>query len=221
MAPRGRVAVVTGGQGGLGRAVAAALEAAGFAVHAPGRDRLDVLSPRGVREFFRSLDRVDLLVNNAGLVRDGPVARLGEAEWDAVLDTNLKGAFLCAREAARHMIRRRTGHIVNIGSFSGIAGPAGQANYAAAKAGVLGLTRSLAAELGARNVRVNAVLPGFLETKLTRGVRAERKRAVLAAHVLGRFNTSADAARFIAFLDTLENVSGQVFQLDSRLPGAA
>lgn len=220
-AAAGRVAVVTGGRGGLGRAIARQLEGCGeFAsVLAPGRDELDVTRADAAAEFFAKLDRIDLLVNNAGIARDRILAQMTEADWDAVIDTNLRGAFLCARAAAKKMLRQpEGGHIVNIGSFSALRPPAGQAAYAAAKAGLIGMTQSLAAEMGGRGVRVNCVLPGFLEgTGMTKGLDADTIEQLRGNHVLGRFNTPADAARFVAFLDTLPAVSGQVFQLDSRL----
>ena len=159
---------------------------------------------------------MDLLVNNAGIIRDAPFAKLDDAQWEEVLRVNLRGAFLCARAALRGMCRRRRGHIVNIGSFSARTGPAGQANYASAKAGLVGLTQSLAREVGARGVRVNCVLPGYLETRMTGEAAGKAADAARDAHVLGRFNTVEDAGKFIAFLDTMGHVSGQVFQLDSR-----
>jgi 3-oxoacyl-[acyl-carrier protein] reductase len=158
-----------------------------------------------------------LLVNNAGIVRDDLFVKMSEADWDAVVETNLRGAFLCARAAVKLMVRRRSGHIVNVASYSGSYGAVGQSNYAAAKSGLIGLTKSLSLELGKREVRVNAVMPGFLRTKLNAHLSEARWAEVLGAHALGRLNTVEDAARFIAFLDTMEHVSGQVFQLDSRV----
>lgn len=218
--PVGRVALVTGGAGTLGRAIAQALLDGGAfdRVLAPGRAELDVTSPESVAAYFSGIDRIDLLVNNAGVTRDAPMLRLDEVDWDVVVDTHLRGAFLCSRAALRPMIRQRSGHIVQIGSFSALRPPSGQAAYAAAKAGLIGLTQSLAEEVGGRQIRVNCVLPGFLEeTGMTRDLSAETVERARQAHVLGRFNTAADAGRFIAFLDTLPAVSGQVFQIDSRL----
>ena len=137
------------------------------------------------------------------------------------MGVNLDGAFRCCRAALKLMVKQRAGHIVNIGSFSALSGPVGQANYASAKAGLIGLTQSLALEYGNRNVRCNCVLPGFLETKMTRGVLEKHRPQVLAAHSLGRLNTPADAARFIVQLDGFAHVSGQVFQLDSRVRAQA
>jgi 3-oxoacyl-[acyl-carrier protein] reductase len=140
-----------------------------------------------------------------------------EQQWDRVVDVNLRGAFLCSQAAALMMAKQRAGHVINIGSFSARFGTFGQANYSAAKAALIGLTQSLAKELGRRNVRANCVLPGYLDTKFVAHVPAEARERILRMHELGRFNTVADAARFIAFLDTMALVSGQVFRLDSRV----
>ncbi len=215
-----RRALITGGEGTLARALAEALRAGGgFAeVLAPGRAELDVSDAASIRDYFAGLDRLDLLINNAGTTRDAAFLKLPTSDWDAVIEANLKGAFLCSREAIRLMLRQRSGHIVHIGSFSALDPPPGQSNYAAAKAGLIGLTQSLAAEVGKRNVRVNCVLPGFLEgTGMTRDLPDEVVERARERHVLGRFNTVADAARFVAFLDGMDAISGQVFQLDSRL----
>jgi 3-oxoacyl-[acyl-carrier protein] reductase len=208
--------VITGGAGDLAEALREAFAADGFEVLAPGRDQLDVRSADAVETWFSQVERIDVLINNAGITGDALMARLDGEAWDDVLDTNLKGAFLCSRAAAKRMIRRRSGHIVQIGSYSALHPPVGQAAYAASKAGLIGLTKSLARELGGRNVRVNCVLPGFLETKMTAGLGDGPRSAALERHVLGRFNTREDAARFIRMLTTMDHVSGQVFQLDSR-----
>ncbi|HRQ90474.1 MAG TPA: SDR family NAD(P)-dependent oxidoreductase, partial [Bacteroidia bacterium] len=136
----------------------------------------------------------DILVNNAGTTSDALFARLPPEAWDRVLDTNLKGAFLCAKAAARIMVRQRRGHIVQIGSYSALHPPVGQTAYAASKAGLIGLTKSLAKELGPRNLRINCVLPGFLETRMTAGLPDAARVAALEKHALGRFNTVEDAA---------------------------
>ncbi|MGI8436877.1 MAG: SDR family NAD(P)-dependent oxidoreductase [Chthoniobacterales bacterium] len=211
------VAVITGGEGELARAIAEELRAGPMQVLAPGRDALDVASPESVKKFFDALERVDLLINNAGCRADVLCAKMTEAEWDEVVSTNLRGAFLCSQAAGLKMMRRRSGHIINIGSFSARFGNFGQSNYAAAKAGLIGLTQSIARELGKRNVRVNCVLPGFLETKFTADMPDDAKLRAQQLHELGKFNTAAEAARFIAFLDTMPFVSGQIFQLDSRI----
>lgn len=216
----GKIAVVTGAQGTLGGAIVRELEKTpGFTtILAPGHGDLDVCDPESIATYFGSLSRIDLLVNNAGITRDAVFTNLSESDWDAVCATNLRGAFLCAREALRKMFRQRAGHIVNIGSFSALRPPVGQSAYVAAKAGLIGLTQSLAEEVGKRQVRVNCVLPGFLEgTGMTRDLPEPVVDRARQSHVLGRFNTPEDAARFVAFLDTMEAVSGQVFQLDSRI----
>lgn len=208
--------IITGGRGDLARALAGHFANAGARVHCPGRDELDVRSLDSVTDYFSRFERIEVLVNNAGITGDALFAKFDEASWNEVLDTNLKGAFLCSRAAAKRMIRQRHGQIVQMGSYSSIHPPIGQTAYAASKAGLIGLTKSLAKELGPRNVRVNCVLPGFLETRMTAGLSEEAKSAALSRHALGRFNTPEEAARFIHFLTTLNHVSGQIFQLDSR-----
>lgn len=216
-----RRALITGGEGTLAHALGDALRAGGRydEVLTPGRAELDVSDAEAVSEFFSGLDRIDLLINNAGTTRDGAFLKMPTADWDAVTDANLKGAFLCSREAIRLMFRQREGHIVNVGSYSALNPHLGQVNYAAAKAALIGLTQSLSEEVGKRNVRVNCVLPGFLEGT---GITNDLSEAVIEkardSHTLGRFNTVESAARFVAFLDAeMDAVSGQVFQLDSRL----
>lgn len=213
-------ALITGGEGGLAQPLAAALRQAGFSVLAPGRGELDVTDAASVREFFaQQVTTLDLLVNNAGICRDAMLMKLSEADFDDVVGVNLKGAFLVSQAAVKLMSKQRQGHIVNIGSYSALSGPFGQANYAAAKAGLIGLTQSLAKEYGSRNVRANCVLPGFLPTKMTRHLLEDTvwREQLLSSHALGRLNTPEDAARFVVCLHGLENVSGQVFQLDSRV----
>ncbi|MDF1738837.1 MAG: SDR family oxidoreductase [Verrucomicrobiales bacterium] len=211
------VAVITGGGGDLAIVLAAQFAAAGFHVLAPGRRELDVTSSQSVEAFFAPLERVDLLINNAGITRDRLFLKQSPAEWDAVIDTNLKGAQLCSQAAAALMMRARCGHIVNVGSYSAVKPPLGQAAYAASKAGLIGLTKSYALELGKRNIRSNCVLPGFLETRMTAPLSDAVKEAARAGHALKRFNTVEEAARFIVFLQSSPHISGQVFQLDSRV----
>lgn len=212
------VALISGGEGDLAGVLRTALQEHGWTVVAPGRREMDVTSAESVHRFMSGLARLDLLVNNAGLRRDESLVNQKTAQRDAVIDVCLRGAFLCSREAARIMAQQRTGHIVNIGSHSALTGPIGQTAYAAAKAGLTALTKSLAAELGADGIRVNCVLPGWLETRFTESVPASARVRALAAHVLGRFNTPDDTARFVVFLHSLTAVSGQVFSLDSRIP---
>ncbi len=216
-----RIALITGGAGDLAQALRAELQAAGFEVLAPGRADLDVTAAAAVKAYFaRHVSRpLDLLINNAGLCRDASMAKMTEADFGSVLEVNLKGAFLVSQAAVKLMAKQRLGHIVNIGSYSALSGPFGQGNYAAAKAGLIGLTQSMAKEYGARNVRVNCVLPGFIDTKMTRHLLADEawRSKLMEGHTLGRLNTPQEAARFVAFLHTMPNISGQVFQLDSRI----
>lgn len=229
-----RVVLVTGAGGGLGSATVAEFAAQGWQVIAashtspPGavgenimHITLDVTDRAQIAvvfdEVLRRFGRLDALINNAGIARDGLVPQLPPQEWQQVLDVNLKGAFLCAQAAVRPMLRQRDGHIINIASFGGRVGRAGQSNYAASKAALLGLTQSLAKEVGSRDVRVNAVLPGFLRTKLVGTLTEEQLAGHCAANVLGRLNDFGEVVRFLVFLAGMRNVSGQIFQLDSRI----
>lgn len=201
----------------MARAIHAAFRAAGLEVLAPGRAELDVTDEAGVKEYFRR-HSPDLLVCNAGITRDAPLAKLGERDWDEVLAVNLRGAASCAAAALKGMIRARSGHIVFISSYSALHPPAGQAAYAAAKAGLIGLGKSLGKETGPAGIRVNVVLPGFLETRMTDAVSPERRDLVKSQHALGRFNTPEAVAAFLLTLHLhLPHTSGQVFQLDSRV----
>jgi 3-oxoacyl-[acyl-carrier protein] reductase len=238
-----RVVLVTGAAGGLGRALAAAFAADGWHVIAtwhkePFTDlvahasspptafpvwplQLDVTRREEVISVFDQVlaryGRLDVLINNAGIAEDSLVAQMDDQAWQRVLEVNLKGAFLCSQAAIRPMLKQRDGHILNISSFGGRVGRAGQANYAASKAALIGLTQSLAKEAGSRNVRVNAVLPGFLCTKLVGILTDEQLAAHAASNALGRLNDLDEVARFVALLARMKNVSGQVFQLDSRI----
>ncbi len=178
---------------------------------------MDVRSASAVAAFFQGVETVDLLVNNAGNVVDRPFLRMTEEEWDAVVDTHLKGAFLCARAVLPGMLKRRAGHLLQIGSYAARRPGVGQASYAAAKAGLIGLTQSLAAEVGSRGIRVNCVLPGFLETKMTEDLPGDVKEAARGRHALSRFNTPEEVARAILALEASPHTSGQVIQLDSRI----
>jgi len=215
-------AIITGAAGGLGKALAHTLGDTlgtdGGTVLAPGREELDVSSPESVKAFMSAAGEVDLLVCNAGLAIDKSLTRMSGEDWSRVMDVNLKGAFMCAREVSRQMVKRRSGHIIFISSFSALHPPSGQANYAAAKAALLGLMKSMAHELGGRNVRVNAIMPGFLETRMTLGLSGEIKQTACDKHVLGRFNTPEAVAGFVSYLHQyLPHTSGQVFNLDSRI----
>lgn len=209
--------LITGGEGGLARELAREFTRRGAEVDAPGRAALNVRDEASVQAWFARRDRLDVLVANAGLTRDGSVTGLDASDFADVVETNLRGAFLCARAALRPMLAQRAGHILLIGSRAARHGTAGQSLYAAAKAGLVGFGQSLAREYGARNIRCNVVLPGFLETRMTAGLPDKRREAVRGEHALGRFNTPENAARFIAFLAELDHVSGQVFALDSRI----
>jgi 3-oxoacyl-[acyl-carrier protein] reductase len=209
--------VISGGQGDLARATRAEFERAGDRVHAPSRQEMDVREEASVDAYFSRLDHLDVVVANAGVTRDGTLSKLPNDDIGEVIDTNLRGAFFCARAALKGMLKQRSGHIILIGSRSGRNGPRGQTAYAAAKAGLVGLAQSLAREYGARDIRCNVVLPGYLETRMTAIVPPARVEEIRAEHALGRFNTPENAALFICFLARLENVSGQVFTLDSRI----
>lgn len=219
MSTQPSVALITGGAGELAQAIRAELESQGWQVHAPSHQEMDVTDKAQVQRVIGALGRLDLLIHAAGITRDGLMLKMIESEFSEVLAVHLKGAFLTSQAALKLMVKQRAGHIIHIGSFSALAGRAGQANYAAAKAGLIALTQSTAAEYGARGVRANCVLPGFLETKMTKHLMddPEHRRQVLAGHTLGRLNCVQDVARFITFLDGMKSVSGQLFQLDSRI----
>ena len=217
--PRQKIALITGGDGDLASALIAELDSKGYFVLHPNRTELDVTSTESVNGYFSKIPMVDFLINNAGVKCDSLLAKLSEQEWQQTMQVNLKGAFLASQAAARLMAKNagRGGHILNVGSNSALTGPTGQANYAAAKAGLIGFTKSLARELGPENIRVNCVLPGWLETKFTSNVAASARTHALSEHVLGRFNTTGEAAKTMVFLDSLEHLSGQVIHLDSRI----
>jgi 3-oxoacyl-[acyl-carrier protein] reductase len=208
--------VITGGRGGLGHAVIQAFSTPDWQVCAPGREELDMLDLGSIRSVLGSVP-ADLLVCAAGSIRDAPLARMDESMWDEVFSVNFTAAVACAAAVLPGMIGRGRGHIIFISSYSALHPPVGQAAYATAKAALLGLTESLAQENGRDGVRVNAILPGFLETGMTTTVSAHRKAEILADHALGRFNTPEAVAKFIRFLHEQQpDTSGQTFQLDSR-----
>lgn len=208
--------VITGGRGHIAQKIASVFSDAGWHVSAPGRDALDVSDPVAITRYFQS-QQPDLLVCCAGIVSDGPLLRLSEEVWDQTVRVNFDGAARAALAALPAMVSRKEGHIVFLSSNSALKPPKGQAAYATAKAGLLGLTSSLAKEYGCFNIRVNAILPGFIETALTSEVTLQRKGALLAEHALNRFNTPEAVAAFIYFLhEHLPHTSGQVFRLDSR-----
>ena len=213
-------ALITGGGGDLAHAITEKLKSQGFEVLCPNKSHLDVTNKESVESFFHSqvTTKLELLINNAGLKEDSPMLNMSKDSWDRVMDVNLKGSFTCSKFALKFFLKNRYGHIINMGSYSALSGPSGQTNYAASKAGLIGMTKSLAAETGKRNVRVNCVLPGWIETKFTANVNEVVKNKALNEHVLNRFNDKKSVAEFIYFLHRqMENVSGQVFQLDSRV----
>ena len=245
MSLQGKCALVTGGSRGIGRAVclelarqgarvavnyagnAAAAEetvracealgAEAFAVQADVADA--AASEAMVKEVLARFGRLDILVNNAGVTRDGLMPMMKEADWDAVLDTNLKGAFHCMKAVYRPMMKQKYGRIVNLSSIVGLRGNAGQANYAASKAGLIGLTKSMAKELAARNVTVNAVAPGFIDTDMTAALPEKAREAMLTTIPMGRLGQAEDVAQAVAFFagDTSAYVTGQVLCVDGGM----
>jgi 3-oxoacyl-[acyl-carrier protein] reductase len=183
----------------------------------------DVADPREAQALIEQVEAqlgdVDALVNNAGVTRDTLIARMTDEDWDVVIDTNLRGAFNTSRAVARKMLRRRAGAIVNLTSVVGLHGNPGQANYAASKAGIIGLTKALARELGSRGVRVNAVAPGYIDTELTQVLPEQARNAILANTPLGRLGEPEDVAVAVRFLcsDDAAYVTGEVLQVDGGL----
>lgn len=238
-------AIVTGGSRGIGRTVALTLAAAGYQIYFTyvsrpeaaeqtvadieamgGRARafrLDSGDSEAVSRFFaeeiKGKVQLSVLVNNAGITRDTLVLRMKDEDFDAVIDTNLRGAFLFLREAAKIMTRQRCGRIINISSVVGQMGNAGQINYAAAKAGLIGMTKSAAKELGSRSVTVNAVAPGFIETDMTAALAEDVRKAYVSAIPLGRLGSAQDVADAVAFLasDKASYITGQVIAVNGGL----
>lgn len=209
-------AIITGGTGGLGSAIAEKFRAGGWEVVCLGREDLDLSNAAAVKSFFAGT-ACDLLVCAAGIIRDQPVSRMEESEWDDVFQLNFSSAARCAGAVLPGMAGRGCGHVVFISSYAAVHPAVGQAAYATAKAALLGLTKDLAAQYGKNRVRVNALLPGFLETRMTEAVSDKRKEIVKKLHMLGVFNTVAAAADFLWFLQNkMPHTSGQSFSLDSR-----
>jgi 3-oxoacyl-[acyl-carrier protein] reductase len=238
-----RVVIVTGASRGLGREIAIRFGRAGDRVvvnyiarisdakavadeiaRAGGEAvpfQADIKVAAEVEAMIQSTEKrfgaIDVLVNNAGITRDGLLVRLAEQDWDVVVKTNLKGPFLCIRAVSEIMSKQRSGHVINISSISGVQGREGQANYSASKAGLIGLTRACARELGRFNIKVNAVLPGYITTDMGEKVSDSVYQCVLKENALNRVSDPEEVADFIYHLSLMNNVSGQVFNLDSRI----
>ncbi|HYP20550.1 MAG TPA: 3-oxoacyl-[acyl-carrier-protein] reductase [Chloroflexia bacterium] len=241
----GKIALVTGGGRGIGRATALKLGEAGAKVavnynasEAPAREVADaIIAAGGEADIFRAdvskadevdalasgiikdWGRIDILVNNAGITRDNLMMRMSQGEWDDVIETNLRSAYFTSRAVLRTMLRNRWGRIVNISSVVGLTGNAGQANYAAAKAGLIGFTKSLAKEVGSRNITANAVAPGFIETDITAGLPDNLKADMLKAIPAERYGQPDDVANVVLFLasDLAAYVTGQVINADGGM----
>ena len=232
----GRTALVTGASRGIGRAIAVELAEAGASVvvgYRSGKDeaesvaaeiggravQADVSDSEAARALVEEAGDLDILVNNAGLTRDGVLARMSDDDWRTVIDTNLSSVFYTCRAASRGMMRKRSGSIVNLSSIVGVHGNWGQTNYAASKAGIIGFTKSLAKELGSRNVRANVVAPGYVKTQLTDVLPEEATQAMLANTALGKLGEPEDVARAVRFLcsDEASFITGDVLLVDGGL----
>ena len=239
----GRVAFVTGASRGIGRMIARRLASAGASVAACARERhaepvvTEIIEAGGVAEAlsldvadaasvtaavgmaFKTFGRIDILVNNAGIVRDQLTLRMKPEEWEAVLTTNLTGAFTCARAVLPKMFKQRFGRVINITSVVGQSGNAGQANYAASKAGLIGFTKALAREMATRGITVNAVAPGMIETDMTVSLGKQAREALAAQIPVGRFGTGNDVAAAVCFLasDEASYITGQVLGVNGGM----
>jgi 3-oxoacyl-[acyl-carrier protein] reductase len=233
---QGKTALVTGGSRGIGRAIALELsragaevavgynsgaeEAEGVAKEAGGRAlQADVSDPEEAKRLVEEAGELDILVNNAGLTRDGLLARMPDADWRDVVETNLSSVFYTCRAAVRGMMKRRAGSIVNVSSIVGVHGNWGQTNYGASKAGIIGFTKSLARELGSRNVRANVVAPGYVNTRLTNVLPEDAQQAMLSNTPLGRLGDPEDVAGAVRFLcsDEAAFITGEVLLVDGGL----
>lgn len=241
----GKIAVVTGASRGIGRAIALELASRGAFVvvnYNGSKDRAEEVKKEieaaggkaevyqcnvsdfekcqaFIQDVIKTYGRLDILVNNAGITRDGLLMKMSEEDFDKVIETNLKGTFNTIRFASRQMLKQRSGRIINMSSVVGIAGNAGQANYASSKAGVIGLTKAVARELASRGITVNAIAPGFIETEMTEVLSDAVKEASVAQIPLGRFGKPEDIAKTAAFLasDDAGYITGQVIQVDGGM----
>lgn len=241
----GKVALVTGASRGIGRAIAIELAKAGAKVavnyagnESKAKEVVDLIKENGgeafaiqadvanaesvevmVKEVIATFGALDILVNNAGITRDNLLMRMKEEDWDAVINTNLKGVFLCTKAVTRQMMKQKKGRIINIASIVGVCGNPGQANYVAAKAGVIGLTKTTAKELASRNITVNAIAPGFITTDMTDELPEEAKNEMLKQIPLGRFGDPADIAHVVRFLasDDSSYITGQTIHVDGGM----
>ncbi|HLR60753.1 MAG TPA: 3-oxoacyl-[acyl-carrier-protein] reductase [Pseudogracilibacillus sp.] len=242
---KGKNAIVTGASRGIGRAIALELanQGANVVVNYAGNEKsakkvVEELKQAGVKSFaikanvadekdvkmmmketLKEFGTIDILVNNAGITRDNLLMRMKEADFDDVVDTNLKGTFLCIKAVSRSMMKQRSGRIINVASIVGVSGNPGQANYVAAKAGVIGLTKSVAQELASRNILVNAVAPGFIETDMTDELNEEQKATILKGIPLEKLGSPTDVARVVRFLasEDAAYLTGQTIHVDGGM----
>jgi 3-oxoacyl-[acyl-carrier protein] reductase len=245
MGLEGKIAVVTGGSRGIGRAICIRLASMGALVYinyvsrsdaaeetkeiiqtAGGRAeivRFDVAESKAVEDAFKSIiaeaGAIDILVNNAGITRDGLMARMKESDWDEVMNTNLKGAFLCAKAASKVMMKKKWGRIINISSVSGVAGNPGQVNYSAAKAGLIGLTKSMAREYASRNITVNSVAPGYIETEMTEYLDEKAQEQIKLEIPLATLGKVEDVAGAVAYLASEDGryITGQTLHINGGM----